>query len=84
VVIVSAHVDEELEKQLLETGVSGILAKPFEVADVIDQMDQALARKRAWGEGTKEREAADTGSAASRSFFCLRVNYSHWTKRFFL
>ncbi len=42
VVVVSGHVDEEMEKHLRETGVSGIVRKPFEVADVIDEMEKAL------------------------------------------
>ncbi len=45
-VVVSAHVDDDVEKRLQASGVSGILPKPFEVGDVIDQMDRALTPKR--------------------------------------
>ena len=46
VVVVSAHVDTEMEKKLTEIGVSGILRKPFEVAEVIDEMEKALESKK--------------------------------------
>ena len=42
VVVVSAHVDEEVEARLKEAGISGIVHKPFEVAEVIDEMEKAL------------------------------------------
>ena len=46
VVVVSAHVDEEVEKRMRESGINSILEKPFEVADVIDQMELALEKPR--------------------------------------
>ena len=42
VVVISAHIDEEVERQLKAAGVEGILEKPFEVGDVIDEMEKAL------------------------------------------
>jgi CheY-like chemotaxis protein len=42
VVVVSAHVDEEREKSLRAAGISGIVKKPFEVGQVIDEMEKAL------------------------------------------
>ena len=42
VVVVSGQVDEEMEKRLKEAGISGIVRKPFEVADVIDAVEKAL------------------------------------------
>jgi CheY-like chemotaxis protein len=46
VVVVSAHVDEEVEKRMRASGISGIIQKPFEVAEVIDQMEEAMVRRR--------------------------------------
>ena len=46
VVVISAHIDEEVERRMRESGISGMLEKPFEVADVIDQMEAALDRPR--------------------------------------
>ena len=46
VVVVSAHVEEEVEKRMRAAGISSILEKPFEVADVIDHMEEALVRRR--------------------------------------
>ena len=45
VVVVSAHIEAEVEERMRASGISGILEKPFEVADVIDLMEEALARK---------------------------------------
>jgi len=45
VVVVSGHVEEEVEKRMRTAGISGILEKPFEVADVIDLMEAALVHK---------------------------------------
>ena len=46
VVVISAHVDEDVEKRMRAAGINGILTKPFEVADVIDQMEEAMVRRR--------------------------------------
>ena len=45
VVVISAHVDEDVEKRMRAAGINGILTKPFEVADVIDQMEEAMVRR---------------------------------------
>lgn len=45
VVVISAHIDEEVEKRMRASGVSGMLEKPFEVADVIDLMEAAMTRR---------------------------------------
>ena len=45
VVVVSAHVEDAVREHLTEIGVSGIIQKPFEVSDVIDEMERALTRK---------------------------------------
>lgn len=42
VVVVSAHVTPEREESLRASGISGIVRKPFEVAQVIDEMEKAL------------------------------------------
>ena len=46
VVVISAHVDEDVEKRMRAARINGILTKPFEVADVIDQMEEAMVRRR--------------------------------------
>jgi CheY-like chemotaxis protein len=45
VVVVSAHVEPDRETELRASGISGVVRKPFEVADVIDQMEQALQQR---------------------------------------
>ncbi len=45
VVVVSAHIEDEVREHMTEIGVSGMIEKPFEVADVIDEMERALTRK---------------------------------------
>ena len=42
VIVVSAHVDDTIRAQILESGVSAIIQKPFEVSDVLDEMEKAL------------------------------------------
>ena len=42
VVVVSAHVDKEMARQLGKVGISGIVYKPFEVERVIDVMNEAM------------------------------------------
>ena len=44
VVVASANVDEEREKSLKEAGVKGIIRKPFEVGQVIDEIERALEK----------------------------------------
>lgn len=46
VVVVSAHVDQDMARQLGQSGISGIITKPFEVDRVIDVMDRALERDK--------------------------------------
>ena len=45
VVVVSAHIEDDVRERLLANGVSGIIEKPFEVSDVIDEMERALTGK---------------------------------------
>ena len=42
VVVVSAHIDKEMARQLGAAGANGMIIKPFEVDRVIDVMNQAL------------------------------------------
>ena len=42
VVVISAHIDEGRETVLRNVGISDVVLKPFEVADVIDAMEKAL------------------------------------------
>ena len=49
VVVVSAHVDKDMARQLGKAGISGIVTKPFEVERVIDVMDRALGRDEIHG-----------------------------------
>ncbi|MDA0748471.1 MAG: response regulator, partial [bacterium] len=46
VVVVSGHVDAEREKSLREAGISGVVKKPFEVAQVVDAMENAFRLRR--------------------------------------
>ena len=45
VVVVSAHIDEQVEARMREAGISSVIEKPFEVADVIDLMEEAMTRR---------------------------------------
>lgn len=45
VVVVSAHIEDDVRERLVANGVSGIIEKPFEVSDVIDEMERALTGK---------------------------------------
>lgn len=45
VVVISAHVTDEVEEKMRGAGISGIIQKPFEVGDVIDLMEEALTRR---------------------------------------
>ena len=45
VVVVSAHIEDDVRERLVASGVSGIIEKPFEVSDVIDEMERALTGK---------------------------------------
>ncbi|HAA75181.1 TPA: hypothetical protein DCE37_08690 [Candidatus Latescibacteria bacterium] len=38
VVVISAHIEEEVEKRMRAAGVGGMIEKPFEVAEVLDVM----------------------------------------------
>ena len=42
VVVVSARVEPDKEAELRASGISGVVRKPFEVAEVIDEMERAL------------------------------------------
>ncbi len=42
VVVVSAHADPDMARQLGKIGISGIVSKPFEVERVIDVMNDAM------------------------------------------
>lgn len=42
VVVVSGQVEADREAELRSAGISGVVHKPFEVAEVIDEMERAL------------------------------------------
>ncbi len=44
VVVVSANVDDEREESLKEAGAKGFIRKPFEVGQVIDEIERLLGK----------------------------------------
>ena len=44
--VVSAHVNEDVEKRMRAGGKNGVLVKPFEASIVIDLMQEVMVRKR--------------------------------------